>query len=150
MTMNDQILFNQHPDGDEIAKLAGTSFNPKSGTSICRHRGDERLGGVIFTHFTRESIAIHSAGWNPHWINRDLVFVTFDYPFNQLGVKRIFGQVPETNLHAQEFNVKVGFKYVARIEGVFPHNVACLVMCLERDECRFLGTKPRRIFSNLH
>jgi RimJ/RimL family protein N-acetyltransferase len=146
----DQIIFNDPADGQAIAECAGTSFNPKSGISICRHRGYERVGGVIFSHYTGESIAIHSGSWDPHWINRDILFVTFDYPFNQLGVKRIFGQVPETNLHAQEFNVKLGFKYVARIEGVFPHNVACMVMCMERAECRFLKLKPRGIYSNLN
>ena len=91
---------------------------------------------------------MHIGGLDPHWINRDMLFVTFDYPFNQLGVKRIFGQVPEDNLHAQEFNVNLGFKYVARIEGVFPHNIACMVMCMEREECRFLTLKPRGIVSN--
>lgn len=148
--MMDQIIFNGPADGHEIALTAGTSFNPESGTSICRHRGETRLGGVIFTHFTGESIAIHSAGWHPHWINRDMVFVTFDYPFNQLGVKRIFGQVPESNDHAYQFNRKLGFRTVARVEGVFKHNVACLVMRMDREECRFLGVKPRNIQSHLH
>ena len=148
--MMDEIIFNDPTDGYAIAQHAGTSFNPQSCISICRHRDDERLGGVIFSHYTGESIAIHSAGFDPYWINRDMLFVTFDYPFNQLGVKRIFGQVPETNGHAQEFNLKVGFKYVTRIEGVFPHNVACMVMCLEREDCRFLKLKPRRLVSNLN
>lgn len=146
----DQIIFNDPADGEAIAECAGTSFHPKTCTSICRVRNDVRLGGVIFSHYTGESIAMHSGSWNDHWINRDMLFVTFDYPFNQLGVKRIFGQVPETNVHAQEFNVKAGFEYVARIEGVFPHNVACMVMCLERSRCRFLSVKPRRVYSNLH
>lgn len=145
----DHLVFNEPADGEAIAQYAGTSFNPKSCISICRHVGDARYGGVIFSHYTGESIAIHSAGWHPRWINRDMLFVTFDYPFNQLGVKRIFGQVPEDNLHAQEFNVNLGFKYVARVEGVFKHNIACMVMCMERDECRFLTLKPRGIVSNL-
>ena len=55
-----------------------------------------RMGGVIFSNYTGESIAMHSAAWDQHWINRDMLFVIFDYPFNQLGVKRMFGQVPRT------------------------------------------------------
>lgn len=146
----DQIIFNELEHGDEIARCAGTSFNPKSSVVIAHCRDDTLLGGVVFSHYTGESIAIHSGSFDPHWISRDMLFVTFDYPFNQLGVKRIFGQVPETNTHAQEFNVKVGFKYVARIEGVFQHNVACMVMCLERADCRFLGIKPRGLKTNLN
>lgn len=146
----DHLVFRNSEDGEEIARCAGTTFNPKVDVPICRHKDGRRLGGVLFQSYTRESIAIHSASWDPYWINRDMLYVTFHYPFNQLGVKRIFGQVPETNTHAQEFNVKVGFEYVARIEGVYPHNVACMVMCLERDRCRFLSVKPRRMFSNLN
>jgi len=146
----DQIVFNEPADGHAIASLAGTAFNPGHDVSVCRIRDSVRLGGVIFSHYTGESISIHSGGWDPYWINRDMLYVTFDYPFNQLGVQRIFGQVPEDNLHAQEFNVKVGFKTVARIEGVFRGPLACMVMCLERADCRFLKVKPRTIGRNIH
>jgi RimJ/RimL family protein N-acetyltransferase len=145
----DHIKFNDPEDGAEIAKLAGTDFNPSINISICRHRNGKRMGGVIYQNFTGESIAAHSAAWDEHWINRDMTFVCFDYPFNQLGVKRIFGQVPEDNWHAQNFNSKLGFKQVARIEGVYRHNIACIVMCLEREDCRLLKVKPRYIQSHL-
>ena len=148
--MTDEIIFNDPQDGEEIALCAGTSYNPKVNISICRHKDGRRLGGVIYSHYTGELISAHSAAWDAHWINRDMMYVVFDYPFNQLGVKRIFGQVPEDNFHAQEFNVKVGFKFVARIEGVFRHNIACIVMCMERDDCRFLSVKPRGIVSHLN
>jgi RimJ/RimL family protein N-acetyltransferase len=114
--------------------------------SICRKSdNDVLLGGVIFSHYTGESIAIHSGSWDPHWINRDMLFVVFDYPFNQLGVKRIFGQVPEDNKHARSFNENLGFWYVARVEGVFPGDIACMVMRMDREDCRFLTIKPRFI-----
>ena len=97
-----------------------------------------------------ESIQVHSACWTPHWLNRDMLYVTVDYPFNQLGVNRIFGMVPEDNLHAQEFNIKFGFQYVVRIEGVYKGNIPCMVMSLERGACRYLSVKPRSIRPNYH
>ena len=103
-----------------------------------------RLGGVIFYNFTGESISLHVASWTPRWIDRDMLWVTFDYPFKQLGVNRIFGMVPEENRHAQQFNVKLGFHYVARVEGFYRGNIACMVMCLERSDCRFLKLTSRR------
>ena len=144
----DKIRFNVLHDGLAVAERAGTSFHPGRDISICRVRDGGRMGGVIFTNFTHESVVIHSGAWADHWINRDMLFVTFDYPFNQLGVNRIFGHVPEDNMHARRFNEKLGFKYVARIAGVFRHNIACQVMCLERSECRFLDIKPRHFKSN--
>jgi RimJ/RimL family protein N-acetyltransferase len=141
----DHIVFNVPELGEAIARKAGTDFHPKTCVSVCRVRDGEPLGGVVFSHFTHESISIHSASWHPRWINRDMLYVVFDYPFNQLGVKRIFGQVPEDNLHAQEFNNNLGFTTVARVEGVFPGNVACLVMRLDREDCRFLNITPRHL-----
>lgn len=143
-----RIVVNDPEDGQEIAAAAGAYFNPACDNVICHHRGDERLGGQILTGYTGESISGHTASWSPHWINRDMIFMCFDYPFNQLGVKRIFGQVPEDNWHALEFNRKMGFKQVARIEGVYRHNIACIVMCLEREDCHLLKVRPRNIQSN--
>ena len=146
----DHIRFNHRADGDAIAERAGTAFNPSRDISICRVRDELRLGGVIFSNFTTELIAIHSGAWDDHWINRDMLFVTFDYPFNQLGVNRIFGYVPEDNFHAIRFNEKCGFTHVVRIEGMFEHNIACRLMKLERSDCRFLGMQARTIRSNYH
>ena len=144
----DEILVNDLTCGKAIAKVAGTDYNPEVNVNFCRVRDGLRLGGVVFSGYTHESIGIHSASWRPRWLNRDLLFMTFDYPFNQLGVKRIFGQVPEDNERAIEFNANVGFRIVARIEDVFPGGVACLVMRMDREDCRWLRVKPRNVVSN--
>jgi RimJ/RimL family protein N-acetyltransferase len=146
----DHIRFDNRDDGCAIAERAGTAFNAGRDISICRLRDYDRLGGVIFTNYTTESIAIHSAGWSPRWINRDMLFVTFDYPFNQLGVNRVFGYVPEDNFHAIRFNEKMGFTHVTRVEGMFKGNIACLLMKLERRECRWLKVRARTLRSNYH
>jgi RimJ/RimL family protein N-acetyltransferase len=146
----EHIRFNHPADGYAIAECAGTAFNPSRDISICRLRDDVRLGGVMFSNYTTESIAIHSGSWTEHWINRDMLFATFDYPFKQLKVNRIFGYVPENNLHAIQFNKNVGFTHVATIPGMFEHGVACYLMKLEREDCRFLNVKPRGIYSNRH
>lgn len=146
--MNDRILINDTACGHALARKAGTVYNPAVDINFCRLKDGKKLGGVVFTQHTHESIAIHSASWTNRWINRDLIFLTFDYPFNQLGVKRIFGLVPEDNHVAQEFNLNVGFRTVARIEGVYPGNVACVVMRMDREDCRFLDIKPRHLRSN--
>ena len=116
--ISDHILVNDVSCGEALARAAGTDYNPKAHAHFCRVRGSELIGGVIFSTYTGESIAIHMAGFNRHWINRDLMFMAFDYPFNQLGVKRLFGIVPESNTRALDMDLRLGFKIVARIEGV--------------------------------
>lgn len=146
----DNIVFNDPDHGDAIARAAGTRFIPMIDIAISRVRDDDLLGGVVFNNYTRESIEIHSASFDNHWGSRDLIFVIFDYPFNQLGVKRLFGRVAEHNVRAIRLNTKLGFKPVARIEGVYRHGIACIVMRMDREDCRFIGMTPRRIQSNLH
>jgi hypothetical protein len=146
----DSIRFNNREDGLAIAQRAGTAFNPSRDISICRLKDDVRLGGAVYTNYTQESIAVHSAGWVPHWISRDLLYVCFDYPFNQLGVNRMFAYVPEDNTHAIEVNFNFGFTHVVTIAGMFQGGIACYLMKLERTDCRFLGVKPRAIRANYH
>ena len=146
----DKIIFNHEGHGYSIGSLTGTRFDPEIDISIGRVRRGKLVGGVIFTNFTGESIFIHIASWDEHWVNRDLIFVVFDYPFNQLGVKRMFGRLPESNIQGRNFNLHCGFRDVARIEGVYKHNVAQIIMRLDREDCRFLGVRPRGIRSNLN
>lgn len=146
----DQIVFNNHDDGERIAIMSGGAYDTRTCSVIARHREGELLGGVLYANFTGESIAMFTASWSPHWLNRDMLYVIFDYPFHQLGVKRIFGLVSEENIHALQFNAKFGGKNVARIEGMFRGNVAGIIMCLERDACRLMGVRPRTIQSNRH
>lgn len=132
--------------GPMIAKTAGTNFNPECDTVVARteiHDGIEELyGGSIFQNFVYESIGIHVASYKSNWITRDLLFCTFGYPFLQLGVNRIFGQVAADNDAALKFDLNLGFKQIARIPGVFPGGVDDIVICMEKTECRFLK-RPR-------
>lgn len=142
------IRFNDHTYGEQIAAKAGTVFHPVHNVCIAREENGRLLGGVIYTNFTGESVAMHSASWVERWITRDLLWICFDYPFNQMGVARIFGQVPADNAAAIRFNTNLGFKVIATIEGVYKDGIDCLVMRMERDECRHLAIRPRNIFAH--
>ena len=117
--------------------------------SVSREKDGELLGGVVYYDHTGESLCVHIAGWDDHWVNRDILFCMFDFPFRQMGVKRVFAQIPEDNQRSLDFNAKLGFRTVARIEGVYPNNVACIVRCIERPEVeRFLKIRPLHIQRN--
>lgn len=136
--MSDHVLFNSPAYGAEVAGMVGTELPPKS-SSICRVRNGTLLGGAVyFNKFGTTSISAHIAGKDPHWLNRDLLFMLFDYPFNQLKVERIFGFVAEDNQHAIRFNLKLGFTFVTHIPHMYKNDTACLVMQMEREYCRFL------------
>jgi RimJ/RimL family protein N-acetyltransferase len=146
----DHILFNSPAYGEEIAHLVGTELPPKS-ASIARVRMGTLLGGAVYYNkFGTTSISAHIAGKEEHWLTRDLLWCMFDYPFNQLGVQRIFGFVAEDNPRAVRFNLKLGFRFASVIDGMFKNDVACAVMRLDREDCRWLKLTPRSITRHYH
>ncbi|MGI9135794.1 MAG: hypothetical protein ACR2JS_01890 [Candidatus Nanopelagicales bacterium] len=141
------ILLNVPEHGHAIANAARCYYNPACDQVISRvDQEGELLGGVIFQGYTGTSIHMHMAGFVDHWANRDLIWCVFDYPFNQLGCKKVFGQVCEANTKALEIDLKLGFKIVAKVDDVYPEG-ACLVLAISPEECRWLKVKPRALRS---
>lgn len=138
------IVFNDAEYGHMIAKAAGTSFNPYSDVCIARVEDDELWGGVTYTGYTGTSMGIHVAGFRSDWINKDMLWVAFDYPFVQLKCSKLFGQVPASNRKALEFDLKLGFIEEARVKDVFPDG-DLLVLAMKREDCRWLKLKPRSL-----
>lgn len=142
------IVFNNLLHGRLIAEQAGTSFNLEIDQCISRVEDGRLLGGVTYAGYTGVSIHMHMAGFTERWADRDMIWVAFDYPFNQLKCRRVFGQVPESNTRALEIDLRLGFKVVAKIDDVFPDG-ACLVLALAREDCRWLKHKPRGIAARM-
>ena len=142
------IHINDHYHGDRIAKASGVVFNPAGDVVISHSRQGELTGGMLYNNFTGASINIHIAGFDPRWGDRDLVWVGFDYPFNQLGCRKVFGQVPASNEQALEFDLKLGFKIETVIRDVFPDG-DLVVVSMSKDDCRWLKLKPRNVAPRL-
>lgn len=126
----------------QIEKSCGHVFNHRADVCLSRSHDGKLLGGVIYEAYTRASIQAHVAGFAPFWLDRTFLWMMFDYPFNQLKVGAVFCQIKETNASALEFNLKLGFKEVTRIDDVFPDGALVLTK-LTRDNCRWLNLKPR-------
>ena len=138
------IEFNVTWQGYAIASAAGTHFNPDTDIVIARTEHQRLLGGVVFQKFTGASIRMHMASFDPHAMNRDILWVVFHYPFAQLGCSVLLGEIPSGNTKALDINRRLGFKEVARIEGAYPDG-DLVVMAMRREDCRWLDLKPRSI-----
>ena len=126
-----------------IGQEAGYVFNPRCDQVISRVVDNELLGGVVYSGYTGHSIALHFAGFDPHWIIRDMIWVCFDYPFTQLGVKKIFAPVPSSNTLALEMDLRWGFKDPVVLKDVFDDG-DLIVLSMLREDCKWLKLKPRR------
>jgi hypothetical protein len=74
------------------------------------------------------------------------VWVAFHYPFVQLGVKKLFGQVGIHKPEILKIDIQLGFKIEAVIKDVYPEGDMAL-LSMYKDDCRWLKVKPRTIAS---
>lgn len=133
-----------------IAASTRTHFNPECDQVIARCNPEGNLlGGCLYQNYTGPggSIGIHVASYHERWINRDILWICFHYPFVQLNCKKLFGQVPVTNRKALEFDLNLGFKIEATISDVFPDGDLYVISML-REDCRWLKVKPRGVGLN--
>lgn len=138
------IEFGNIEHGEAIAKAIPRRFNPACDPVISNVIDGRLLGGVIYDGFTGSCVFIHQAGFTKHWLSRDMLWVAFDYPFNQLGVKKLCGTIPSTNPGLLAMNLKLGFQVEHAIEDGYPGG-NMLILSMTRDECRWLDMKPRGI-----
>lgn len=141
--MTCQIEFNSEMDGYVIAKEANITYNPKFDIVISRVIDNKLAGGVVYSDFNPGgSISMHFAGFHPRWICRELIWVCFDFPFNQLKVKKIFAQVPSDKPDVVDMDQRFGFLRPMVVKDVF-ENADLIVMDMYRDECKWLKLKPQ-------
>ncbi len=137
------IVANDPEHARAIARAAGCVFNPELDHIICNVQNDRLLGGVIFTGYTGVSMALHCAGFTPRWFNRDMCWITFYYPFVQLGVRKITAAIPSGNHKSLLFTRKLGFVEEARIADMFPNDGALVFVSMTPEQCRWLERGKR-------
>jgi len=132
--------------GQRIMAETSAHFSSVTMQVISRTKDTILQGGVVFENWTGEggTCLAHVAGFNPHWLDRDFMFIMFDYPFKQLDCRSVFVQVASKNDKSLHFTKSIGFVECARIEDVFPDDDMILLR-LKRDDCRFLNIKPRSV-----
>jgi len=144
-----RIMFNVKSHGIEVARAAGIEFYDSVAHTVISivDDNDKLLSGVIYSDYNLASINMHVAVFDQRGVNRDMLWVCFDYPFNQLKVNWVFGFIRTDNLKAQEFAYKLGYEYCTVIPGVFT-DANQLVLRMGPAHCRWLKHKPRLLEAN--
>ncbi len=102
-------------------------------------RDGELVAGVLYDGFTGSNIWMHVAAEpSRRWMTREYLRYCFYYPFVELGVRRISGQVAAGNARARAFDEHLGFRHEATLRGAGPDGDDLLIYVMWRDECRFL------------
>lgn len=137
------IEFNNIVHGFKIAAAIPRPYNPGTDVVISKVTPEGNvLGGVIYDGFTGGCIFMHQAGFDRRWLVGNMLWLVFDYPFNQLHVRKVAGTINSRNEELLDFNRRLGFKEEARIKDAYPDG-DMLVLTMDRADCRWLKIKPK-------
>lgn len=120
------------------AQMGITSWSNAVGIGI--EEDGNLIAGVVYDYYNGASICMHVAAIGKRWMTREFLWYCFYYPFVELGVKRITGLVPESNLAARRLDEHLGFKLETRLKDADPTGDT-LVYAMFKDDCRFLEIK---------
>jgi hypothetical protein len=127
-----------------IAAACHVQFVPQIHHAIACYDNDDKLaGGNLYTDYWGYggSCQLHTACFNKRAVSKAMLYLAFDYPFRQLKVKKIFGLVPEYNVAARNFNLKLGFKIEYLTDDVFNYTDdpnGMYLMSMRKEECKWL------------
>lgn len=128
--------------GDFCASIIGSSRWEKY-TAIGLECDGTLVAGVVYERFTGPNVVAHIAGVpGRRWLTRSFLHAMFRYPFIQLGVARITGEVEASNTEALRFDIHLGFEHEATLKGVMPSG-DLVILVMWKDKCRWLRLGDR-------
>jgi RimJ/RimL family protein N-acetyltransferase len=94
-------------------------FGPCEGIAVMRD--EYMVAGVIFHDYqpSCESIQLSMAAVSPIWARRKIIAGLLMYPFNQLGVYRVWTGTPISNTMALRVNEHIGFRREGVLNSMF-------------------------------
>lgn len=94
------------------------------------------IAGVVIDSYKKDTrCSIHCAGTGKRWLNREFLFVVFDYVFRQLNCQAVVNPVDSSNRDSIRFTEHLGFVGHAIPEAEL------IVFTLPRARCRWLDLK---------
>lgn len=136
------IITSKDPKAKEIMhwflKTQGVDVYYEGFQALGRLSMEGKLIGVVgYNGFYGKLCNIHSAGIG-NWICRRLLWMAFDYPFNQLGIVQLIGPVASDNAKALKLNEHLGFERLYTVKDGHAPGVDIIYMGMRKEQCRFV------------
>lgn len=113
------LSFDAELIGPWVSDRTGGAWVSGRGTAIGSIRDGQIVAGVLYEDYTGTNVVCHIAG-EGNWATRRFLSVIFDYPFRQLGVKRITAPVQSTNTKSIELVNRMGFTLESTLAQAIP------------------------------
>lgn len=133
------IIFDADRIGPWVCERTGGRYEPSTSAAVAMEEDGVITAGVLYDMFNGSSICMHVAIEKP--VTRGFTRIAFDYPFNQLKVRKVMGLVDSTNSKALRFDRHLGFVEEARIEGAGKTG-DLVILTMTRPQCRWIKEAP--------
>jgi hypothetical protein len=77
------------------------------------------------------------AGQDKRWCSRDLLWMIFDYAFNQCLARQMLTPVSTGNPNALEMDLRAGWKLIGMIPNAYSDGHMA-ILSMDRDACKWL------------
>jgi RimJ/RimL family protein N-acetyltransferase len=98
----------------------------------------EFCGLVLWTGYTGTDIEIHVASVNPKWLTRAGLKIMCEYPFKQLGVRRVSAQIKESNKASISLTERMGFVREGAKRDFHADGDSLLQYGMTKQECKWI------------
>jgi hypothetical protein len=98
---------------------------------------------IGYNAFIGKTCQMHVVNLKDSYCPKGVLFGAFDYPFNFLGLEKVFGIVNSLNTRAMEYDKKVGFKEVIRFPGMHGDGGDLVVFEMNKADCRWIKERKK-------
>ncbi|WP_161820446.1 GNAT family N-acetyltransferase [Bordetella bronchiseptica] len=114
------MFFDAEVIGPWVYQRVGGYYVPGSAAAIGRIQDGRITGGILYEDFNGANVVCHIASEGRLWLNKQFLWMIFDYPFRQLGAQRMTAPIVSANTAAIRFVEKLGFEREAILHGAHP------------------------------
>lgn len=126
-----------------MERVAGF-FTPERDHSFSAHGSNGQiLGGIAACEYLGQTMTMHMAGEGKHWCSRELLWITFDYVFNQVGITKAVGPVRSDNEATLAIDLRGGWFLEAVVKDVYAPGVHMVILSMTRETCPWLNYQPK-------
>ena len=98
---------------------------------------------IGYTAFIGKTCQMHMVNLKGGYTPKGLLFGAFDFPFNYLSVEKAIGILNSLNTKAVEYDKKLGFTEVVRLEGMHDDGGDLIVMEMNKADCRWIKERKK-------
>jgi RimJ/RimL family protein N-acetyltransferase len=122
-----------------VAKRTNEYGNFGAAQGIGWQRNGALVAGVAYAEWNGPNVVCHIASdGSRRWLTRPYLRAIFDYPFNQLKVKRITVCVGEGNTASRRFVEHLGFTLETTLRAAHPTG-DLFVFSMFKESCRWIS-----------